>query len=112
MARQNARKDDNQDEIVKRAEALGASVWLTHQIGNGGPDIVIGVDNGDKHFNIMVEIKDGKKCPSQQRLTEAEVKFHRNWKGQICVINSVDQVTDLIVAARRGDHDLSCKPVH
>ena len=44
----------------------------------------------------MIEIKDGAKWKSQQKLTADELVFHMKWKGQICVCNSFQQVFELI----------------
>lgn len=90
------RTDSNQNEIVKVFRQLGCSVWITSDLGKGAPDCVVGMVSESGHpFNLLVEIKDGKKAPSQQRLTEAEQKFHDEWVGQIAIIRSVEQVIDL-----------------
>jgi hypothetical protein len=90
--RKHARKDTNQDEIVQAARDLGATVLLTHQLGGGAPDIIIGW----RGLNYLVEIKDGAKPPSRRRLTKDEKEFHQLWRGQICVIKSVDELLELL----------------
>jgi hypothetical protein len=40
--------------------------------------------------NLLVEIKDGEKVPSAQKLTPDEEEFHASWPGQIDVWNSID----------------------
>lgn len=86
------RIDENQNAIVKTFRKLGASVLILSEVGKGCPDILIGMtDVNGRKANILIEIKDGKKCPSQQRLTEAERKFFDKWKGDICVITNVDE---------------------
>lgn len=82
-----ARKiDANQPSIVKFFRGLGYSVAITSGAGDGFPDLVIG--KGGQ--NWLIEIKDGDKPKSQQKLTEKQVKFHGEWRGQISVINSVE----------------------
>jgi len=81
---------------VKTFRALGCSVAVTSAVGAGFPDLVVGI-NG---LNIMVEIKDGAKPPSERRLTPAQVDFHGYWRGQIVVIETVDQVIALVAAVR------------
>ena len=91
------RIDENQNEIVKVLRKLGASVLILSSVGKGCPDILVGVsDNKGHKHNILVEIKDGKKSPSQRKLTEDEQKFFDNWKGQVSVITSVTEAILLI----------------
>ena len=84
--------DDNQKEIVNSLRQLGISVAVCSQAGDGFPDLVVAY----KGFNYMIEIKDGNKPPSAQKLTSKQRKFHKQWKGQIAVANSLDQVFEII----------------
>lgn len=62
MARRNARKDSNQDEIVNALRGCGFHVDITHQLGSGFPDIVVtGLHrkSGDLR-TVLVEIKNGR----------------------------------------------------
>ncbi len=86
------RVDENQKEIVKEFRKEGASVQILSDVGMGCPDIVVGFD----YENYLVEIKNGTKPPSGQKLTEHEQIFHDNWKGQVCVIKSKDEVVDFM----------------
>lgn len=94
--RQDARKDANQDQIIAdlRRSDIGASVAVTHQLGNGVPDIVVGF----RGENFLIEIKDGSKPPSARRLTPDEKDFHMGWQGQIDVANDLDDVLRIIGA--------------
>ncbi len=87
------RVDTNQSEIVKAARKMGASVAILSNLGNGIPDILI----GHKGKNLLVEIKDGTKPPSKRKLTPDELEFHNNWRGQICIIESIDDLIKLLV---------------
>lgn len=78
------RTDANQKEIVEKLRSLGFSVWSTHVIGKGFPDLVV----GKYAMNFLIEVKDGAKPPSSQRLTEDELVFHRSWKGHVCILAS------------------------
>lgn len=80
------RIDDNQREIVKAFRDMGATVQILSAIGKGCPDLLLGW----RGQNYLIEIKNGKKPPSGQRLTEHEQKFFDSWKGQVCIINSID----------------------
>ena len=90
-----ARTDANQREIVAALRKIGASVAVTSNQHTGFPDIVVGF----RGKNYLIEIKDGEKPKSQQKLTEAQVDFHSLWRGQIAVCNSVEQALALIMGA-------------
>jgi Holliday junction resolvase len=86
------RTDSNQREIVDIFRAIGATVQILSMVGKGCPDIIVGYQG----VNYLIEIKDGKKPPSGQKLTEHEEKFFNTWKGQVCLINSSDQAIALL----------------
>jgi|SRR5580692_9666266 hypothetical protein len=86
------RVDENQKLIVKTFRQLGASVQVLSNIGKGCPDILVGIFGK----NFLIEIKNGAKCPSAQRLTEDETYFHESWKGQVCIVKSVDEVFQIM----------------
>ena len=73
--RKKARVDANQKEIVQQLRKLGVSVLHTHQLGRGAPDLVLGYRND----NFLVELKDGNKTKSQQKLTPDEIEFQEKW---------------------------------
>lgn len=86
--KKRAKVDDNQPDIVEAFRNFGFSVRHTHQLGGGFPDIVVG-----KHGkNYLIEIKDGSKPPSKQKLTADEEEFKNEWRGQYDVVASVDDV--------------------
>lgn len=85
------RTDANQSEIMDELRKQGFSVWSTSDKGKGGVDVIAG-KNG---INYMIEIKDGNKPPSQQKLTPAEKKFHENWKGKIHIIKNKNEIQEL-----------------
>jgi hypothetical protein len=86
------RTDSNQREIVDALRKCGASVFILSNVGKGCPDLLIGM-NGK---NFLAEIKDGSKPPSGQKLTEREQVFFNSWKGQVCLLRSIDEVLQLI----------------
>ena len=90
--RRAAKVDDNQAEIVKAFRAMGATVFPTHRVGQGFPDLVVGY----KGKNYLVEVKDGKKFKSQRALTDDEQKFFNGWKGSIFIVESVDHCVNLL----------------
>ncbi|WP_176408607.1 hypothetical protein [Haematobacter massiliensis] len=94
--RRAARIDDNQPAIVDAFRRLGCTVDHTHMLGRGFPDIAVGVAGR----NYYVEIKDGNKPPSKQALTDAERAWHTEWRGQVCIVRSVDEVPALVAQWR------------
>lgn len=85
--------DANQADIVKALRKLPKlSVFSTHIVGKGFPDIVVGY----KGINYLFEIKDGAKPKSSQKLTTGEVKFHSEWNGQIDIITNIDDALNIL----------------
>ena len=91
------RTDTNQTEIVEVFRSLGCSVHITSNVSHGFPDIVVGVCG----LNLLVEIKDGNKIPSQRKLTPDEQKWHDEWRGQKVIVESVDDVVALVNGIKR-----------
>lgn len=87
------RTDANHKDIIDAVRKIpSVSVFSTHMVGKGFPDIVIGY----KGINYLVEIKDGAKTKSQKKLTEDEMRFHQSWFGQIIVCECVKDVLKLL----------------
>jgi hypothetical protein len=82
--------DDNHKQISKEFEALGCTVQSLHIVGKGCPDILVGY----KGKNYLFEVKDGTKPNSQKKLTTDEVEFFQSWKGQVAMIESIEEVKD------------------
>lgn len=90
--RTKARVDENQNEIVEAFRAMGATVLITSQLKNCF-DLLVGY----RGVNIIVEVKDGSKPPSQRKLTDGEKKFRDNWRGgEYYIINSIDEAINLL----------------
>jgi hypothetical protein len=88
------RTDRNHAEIINALRKIpNLSVFSTHEVGKGFPDIVIGY----KGINYLIEIKDGNKPPSARKLTDAELQFHSNWKGQIKIVNNLDELLEILL---------------
>lgn len=90
--RRAARIDDNHNEIVAALRQIGASVQSLASVGGGVPDVLVGY----RERNIILEIKDGSKPPSRRRLTDAEAKWHSEWKGQVATVNSVEEAIQVV----------------
>ena len=90
--RRAAKVDANQGAIVEALRAAGASVEPLHAVGSGCPDLLVGF-NG---YNWLVEVKDGDKPPRERRLTDHQIRWHGKWKGQVCIVENVQQALTLI----------------
>jgi len=76
-------------------------VAITSALGRGVPDLVIGWSgqccshdcSGPPHLKnrlaLLVEVKDGEKPPSAQRLTQDEATFHATWRGPIVIVKTM-----------------------
>ncbi len=93
-----ARVVRNQPEVVKLFRQLGATVQHLHTVGKGCPDLLIGYCGA----NGVVEIKDPQQPPSGRRLTEDETKWHRDWRGNVVVIQTPEDVTEYLSRLREA----------
>ena len=113
--RLRARIDKNQPIIVEALRAGGASVVHLHQLGQGTPDILVGVSGitivghvserlleilkmalGDDHVihhgaNLLLEIK-----MLGKDLTDDEAEFFEEYKGQCTMVFSPEEALELI----------------
>lgn len=90
--RRAAKIDANQGEIVAAIRSLGVSVQHLHTVGAGVPDLLCGVAG----VNFLVEVKDGAKPPSAQKLTPDQIEWHSKWRTPVYIVNSVEQAIDLV----------------
>lgn len=79
--------DANQNEIVEALRKAGCSVSPISQAGEGVPDLIAGF----RGVNYLLEVKDGSKPPSKQKLTVKQRKWHDQWLGSVSIVNSVEQ---------------------
>lgn len=96
--RRAAKRDSVEAEIIKALIAAGCSVQRLS--AKGVPDLLVGSvisshapQGYDVAINILMEVKTGK-----AKLTEDEQTWHDNWRGQVCVVRSVE---DALRAAGR-----------
>lgn len=79
--------DANQKQIVAELRQLGYSVMDCSTVGRGFPDLVIGYNN--KNYLIEIKTKVGK-------LNDLQVQFAINWRGQIAVARTTEQIIKLL----------------
>ena len=90
--RRAAKVDANQPRIVDDLRQCGYSVQPLHTVGQGCPDLLVGAHG----ICVVLEVKDGEKPPSAQRLTPDEEKWHVAWKGQKAVVRCFDEAVAVI----------------
>lgn len=95
--RRAARVDRNQQEIVAHLRKHGATVQPLHTVGKGCPDILVGWQGK----NLLFEIKDHLKSPSQRKLTPDEESWHASWSGDVAVVTCCADV-DLLLGIATG----------
>lgn len=96
--RRAAKADDNQAVIVAAFRAMGCTVQHLHTVGRGVPDLLVfvpGIDGVRQAETCLVEIKDGNKPPSKQRLTPDERAFVDQWRGPVYVVRSIEEAAAL-----------------
>jgi hypothetical protein len=86
-----AKVDGNQPEIVAAFEGCGCTVEYLHRLGKGCPDLLVGVAG----VNLAVEVK----IPGED-LNDEQKAWHKGWRGQSCVIRTVEEVVRLVKAVR------------
>jgi Holliday junction resolvase len=89
--RRAARIDKNQPDIVAIFERYGFSVQRAQAMGSGFPDLILGYGGR----NYLVEVKDGTAKPSERQLNDLQKAWHSEWRGQVCVIETVAQAIEL-----------------
>jgi hypothetical protein len=96
-SRKYGKPDANQAAIVKALTAAGCSVLDLKSVGNGCPDLLVTAPVFP-HRTLLMEIKDGAKIPSARKLTPDQVDFHRDWRGELHVVNSVDEALAVVTS--------------
>lgn len=101
--RRAARIDENQPGIVELLRAVGAKVEPTHAVGAGFPDLVVAY----RGRVFLLEVKDGRKPPSDRRLTKDQQAWHGEWSAScgphLHVVNNGNEALDAIGARLVAD---------
>lgn len=84
MVRRAARIDQNHGDIVQALIKAGCSVMSMVAIGNGCPDLAVGIAGR----NIFLEIKNPNVPRADRQLTPDQSKWHALWRGQVAVVTS------------------------
>ncbi len=94
MPRTAAKVDANQSRIVSALRKVGASVQPLHAVGKGCPDLLVGW----RGCNFLIEVKDGEKVASKQKLNADQCAWHGSWAGQVAVARSEDEALAVLAA--------------
>jgi len=81
------RLDDNHRAIAQALERCGCLVQSLAALGGGVPDLLVGF----RGRLYLLEVKDGQKAPSRQRLTPAEAAWHMAWSGLVQIVHSPEE---------------------
>jgi Holliday junction resolvase len=92
--RRHPNLDSNQPDIVKALRQAGASVTSLASVGNGCPDLLVGI----RKVTTVFEVKDGSKPPSKRKLTDAEQDWHDAYRGSVYIVESVEQALAALAA--------------
>ena len=90
------RVDANHAGIAALLAQLGCSVQDLSGVGEGCPDLLVGVAGQ----NILIEIKDGDKPMSRRGFTPAQKLWHASWRGRAHRVESAEQALDLVAYYR------------
>lgn len=75
--RRRAKVDANQAEIVAALRQAGATVQSLAEIGDGCPDLLVGLAGK----TVLIEVKDSAQPPSKRQLTDDQLRWHGAWAG-------------------------------
>ena len=96
--RRAAKLDANHGAIVQVLLDLGCTVQSLAAVGGGVPDLLIGW----RGLNLLLEVKDGDKPPSERRLTPKQALWHRDWRGQVMTAENVEDALQAVLMANAG----------
>ncbi len=91
--RRAARTDANQSAVADAFRRLGCSVLSLASMGKGVPDLLCA---NARLGSFLVEVKDGSKPPSERKLTDDQIAFHRTWPVEIFIVKDVGEVPGVI----------------
>ena len=95
--RRAAKVDGNHGEIVKALRNVGVAVKSTAAMGQGFPHLICAL----RGVNVLLEVKDGSKPPSERKLSAAQAEFIATWPGLVYVVTSPEEAVAVVVEAGR-----------
>lgn len=86
------RLDANHLMIVTTLRRLGVKVQSLAAIGRGCPDLLCSFQGR----TFVVEVKDGRKSPSERKLTPLEHDWISQWAGEVWVVETLEDCTRVL----------------
>lgn len=97
--RRAAKRDENHETVADVFRQLGCSVFETDRVGEGFPDLVVGL-LGVSH---LIEVKNPETHYGRKGLNDRQSAFAAAWRGSpIVVITSEDEAAAFVQNIRRG----------
>ena len=94
--RRDAKVDANQADIVAALRSIGCTVQTLHTVGKGCPDLLVGF----KGQTLLMEVKDGRRPPSDRKLTPDQREWHAAWAGApVFIVTDVTQAAEVVEKA-------------
>ena len=90
--RKAAKTDANHSQVVNALRQVGASVQSLAATGKGCPDLLVGYYG----INYLMEVKDGDKVLSKQKLNIDQEHWHSIWRGSVHIVKSVDEALKIL----------------
>lgn len=98
--RRAAKTDANQTAIVKALRQMGCTVQSLAAVGDGVPDLLVGVCG----TTLLIEVKDGSKRPSARQLTPDQQAWHAQWTGgPVAIVIDLDGAIRAVNAVRAAN---------
>jgi hypothetical protein len=95
--RRAAKIDANHTQVVEALRAAGATVQSLAAVGQGVPDLLVGIAGR----TLLIEVKDGQKAKSRQALTPDQLAWHGAWRGgMLCVVDGPEAALRALKAAK------------
>lgn len=85
--------DTNQPAIVRALRQMGARVQILSMVGKGFPDLLVLY----RGWLALVEVKDGDKVKSKQKLTPDEQQWHEEWRdAPLFIVTTIDEAATVL----------------
>ena len=91
--RWDARTDQNHSALLACIRMIpNVSICDLSGAGGGVPDVMLGLAGR----NILIEIKRPDCAPSRSKLNDKQEEWHGEWKGQVAVVRTLDDVLEAL----------------
>lgn len=91
------RVDANHIAVRAALGGMGATCQSLGMVGDGCPDFVVGY----RGRTYLLEVKDGKRPPSERKLTAAQERWHSWWRGTpVRVVTSPEEAIEAVCGIR------------